>query len=56
MTVLDKRKKWKYLRFHLHEEEWNEAREQASKEGMPLATWVRSNILKLIRGRAFNED
>lgn len=56
MTILDKKKSWKFLRFHLHEDEWKEARKQASKEGMPLATWVRYNILKIINVRAFTDD
>ncbi len=56
MTVLNKKKEWKFLRFHLHKEEWDRMREQANKEGLTLAAWVRFNLLKIINGRSFCDD
>lgn len=56
MTIMNKKKQWKYLRVQMHEEDWRSLNEQAEREHLSLATWCRQKLLQLLDGRAFNED
>lgn len=48
MVVMDKHKEWKALRVLMHKEDWQACQRQATKEHLPLATWVRQKIMKAV--------